>query len=176
MFQRRWGGVASMGPRFFNRGNLLPVQYARHSYKGFNGAAVFQPRKCGLEFRQTRSRECFNGAAVFQPRKYCHLCSREPLVCRFNGAAVFQPRKCGNCDWRLWRPKSFNGAAVFQPRKCSSATALAHPAGALQWGRGFSTAEIGQQVDPVAAVRRASMGPRFFNRGNTWLVSQGCKT
>ena len=38
----------------------------------------------------------------------------------------------------------------------------------LQWGRGFSTAETRIQPGDVQTESRASMGPRFFNRGN-WV-------
>ena len=34
-----------MGPRSFNRGNLTLPAYSTGAYDGFNGAAVFQPRK-----------------------------------------------------------------------------------------------------------------------------------
>ncbi len=36
---------ASMGPRFFNRGNFQPFPTLDVPHTGFNGAAVFQPRK-----------------------------------------------------------------------------------------------------------------------------------
>src|SRR5665213_995799 len=40
----------------------------------------------------------------------------------------------------------------------------------LQWGRGFSTAETILIFPDEATVPSASMGPRFFNRGN-----DGCR-
>ncbi len=36
---------ASMGPRFFNRGNIAEFAGDEERDFGFNGAAVFQPRK-----------------------------------------------------------------------------------------------------------------------------------
>ena len=37
--------TASMGPRSFNRGNEIGAGRPRRLAAGFNGAAVFQPRK-----------------------------------------------------------------------------------------------------------------------------------
>ncbi len=109
---------ASMGPRSFNRGNTTIANWQLVAVTSFNGAAVFQPRKCrtgcrrkgagyrlqwgrGLstaEMRSTspRSGTCcpgFNGAAVFQPRKFRGMVSGLIADIGFNGAAVFQPRK-----------------------------------------------------------------------------------
>ena len=36
----------SMGPRFFNRGNTIRLSKWAAENTRFNGAAVFQPRKC----------------------------------------------------------------------------------------------------------------------------------
>ena len=64
------GAVASMGPRSFNRGNRTLPPWAPIRRSSFNGAAVFQPRKCPALHRRHPHRPCFNGAAVFQPRKW----------------------------------------------------------------------------------------------------------
>ena len=157
-----------MGPRSFNRGNRTrQADSARPD--GFNGAAVFQPRKC-LRRRMpcVRLHAGFNGAAVFQPRKCRRTCRFPIRTVGFNGAAVFQPRKwqfgelsvamiCSRLQWgrglstaemsqpdvQLRQPtRRFNGAAVFQPRKCTEFRASASPAASLQWGRGLSTAEM----------------------------------
>ncbi len=40
---RSW--LASMGPRSFNRGNAVAGERVSLAQHGFNGAAVFQPRK-----------------------------------------------------------------------------------------------------------------------------------
>ena len=41
---------------------------------------------------------------------------------------------------------------------------------ALQWGRSYSTAEICRPTGFRHQIR-ASMGPRLFNRGNTFLLA-----
>src|SRR2546429_558800 len=61
---------------------------------------------------------CFNGAAVSQPRKSPFHPTFPPNRHRFNGAAVSQPRKLA-------------GQALTPPKWTQ-----------LQWGRGFSTAEM----------------------------------
>ena len=131
-----------MGPRSFNRGNRHAPREVNPDGRGFNGAAVFQPRKC-----------CQRPAAL-------------PQDARFNGAAVFQPRKSTDAMIRANRRCRFNGAAVFQPRKCSSTASRGRATSELQWGRGLSTAEILLRDEQATVARSASMGPRFFNRGN----------
>src|SRR5260370_31688773 len=42
---------------------------------------------------------------------------------------------------------------------------------ALQWGRGFSTAETTLPTATVEVLIAASMGPRFFNRGNAEVAA-----
>ena len=92
----------------------------------FNGAAVFQPRKCG-ECRGPPARAgCFNGAAVFQPRKSgrrqyprltAHAASMGPRSFNRGNAKRLLPDHPG--------PLGFNGAAVFQPRKWHSSQTVA---------------------------------------------------
>ncbi len=159
---------ASMGPRFFNRGNEKRHATHRRFSIRFNGAAVFQPRKFERVVIVV-SALChrFNGAAVFQPRKYRerqgkHLAgdgasmgprffnrgnrknrwSAWPGRYGFNGAAVFQPRKCLESGRDSQTDSSFNGAAVFQPRKFDPVRKPGWYRVVLQWGRGFSTAEM----------------------------------
>ena len=108
---------ASMGPRSFNRGNVriqVADGYTVMLQWGRGLSTAEMSRRAGMtELRPY----CFNGAAVFQPRKcgtHCHdirllmalqwgrgLSTAEILAAAdlpddlsgFNGAAVFQPRK-----------------------------------------------------------------------------------
>ena len=197
---------------------LTPAEFAdeiRLAHEGFNGAAVFQPRKLvRLRWASRLPASGFNGAAVFQPRKCpdkisffqvaMTIASMGPRS--FNrgnprplrpsdrsavGVASMGPRSFnrgnGDAPSRLCRRRasmgprsfnrgngrprrpcnrrlSFNGAAVFQPRK-SRHGELPGVSLQLQWGRGLSTAEIGSSATAMRR-RRASMGPRSFNRGN----------
>ena len=86
--------LASMGPRSFNRGNVVALEVPRPSLSGFNGAAVFQPRKSDRRGRGLR----LGLIASMGPRSF----NRGNLTLQniaqrikvgFNGAAVFQPRK-----------------------------------------------------------------------------------
>src|SRR5258707_1237660 len=60
----------------------------------------------------------------------------------FNGAAVFRPRRWLELVTVAYSLTSFNGAAVFRPRRSRTLNAHHFAVGALQWGRGLSTAEI----------------------------------
>jgi len=41
----------------------------------------------------------------------------------------------------------------------------------LQWGRAFSSAEIKPMDESSLSARFASMGPRFFKRGNIKILT-----
>ena len=121
----------------------------------------------------------FNGAAVFQPRKSRQRATSTPTrASSFNGAAVFQPRKFST----MRRPASLRDEPSMGPRFFNRGNA-ARIAGSrrvfpvLQWGRGFSTAEICLAVTMSGmATSMPSMGPRFFNRGNVAAPNcSGCQ-
>src|SRR5260370_36178569 len=91
---------ASMGPRFFNRGNGVIIRVADIQQTGFNGAAVFQPRKQAIRGIGWRILKSFNGAAVFQPRKPA-IRSRLPTI---SEDASMVPRffNRGNSPMNAW--------------------------------------------------------------------------
>jgi len=69
--------------------------------------------------------------------------------------------------WPAWRQlASFNGAALFQARKSILPPPFSSISFVLQWGRAFSSAEIYSTESNSSAISFASMGPRFFKRGN----------
>src|SRR5258707_1351281 len=45
----------------------------------------------------------------------------------------------------------------------------------LQWGRGLSTAEIYGKTHPRASHKTASMGPRSFDRGDSFTTRYGAR-
>ena len=111
-----------MGPHFFKCGNEAPF----HAYS----PQLF----------------CFNGAALFQVRKCSHLATgRQSLAC-FNGAALFQVRKYDGDDHINDVAVSFNGAALFQVRKYPLSSLQEYLQVLLQWGRTFSSAEIASNL------------------------------
>ena len=156
---------------------------------GFNGAAVFQPRKDCQSLDATLCPGCFNGAAVFQPRKASVSLSSSltlfllqwgrglstaegtPLHSSWCGIDQLQwGRGLSTAEGRSssgYRggPGRFNGAAVFQPRKDPLKRSTHTPALPLQWGRGLSTAEGHCNLVRSPVLSIASMGPRSFNRG-----------
>ena len=134
---------ASMGPRFFNRGNQHsglfpgPVVNASMGPRFFNRGN----QRCCCRLTSCLSRLQWGrgfSTAEIRPSQS----GLQPAAARFNGAAVFQPRKY---EWP--------GSDRIRQRR-------------LQWGRGFSTAEIRKSCAPASRMICASMGPRFFNRGN----------
>ena len=86
---------------------------------GFNGAAVFQPRKSAAHrVRLPSSSQRFNGAAVFQPRKSPTVPVIRWLKVRLQwgrGLSTAEISFRAGTGRRV--AASFNGAAVFQPRK-----------------------------------------------------------
>src|SRR5207244_13226576 len=71
----------------------------------------------------------------------------------------------------LWRGQDcigcarFNGAAVSQPRKCPVAWPGLHRVCALQWGRGFSTAEMSAGTLRARIAFEAAKEPRVVHAG-----------
>ena len=61
--------------------------------------------------------KCFNGAADFHPRKHQQPAHSASEGTRFNGAADFHPRKPARQGHPRNRSSCFNGAADFHPRK-----------------------------------------------------------
>ena len=108
----------------------------------------------------------FNGAAIFQPRKYAldagHVTRRR---CASMGPRLFSR---GNVGYHEPIPAGlgFQWGRDFSAAEMWGITNLSPPDWALQWGRGFSAAEIGVRCHPMAPPRVASMGPRLFSRGN----------
>ena len=150
-----------MGPRIFIRGYRRATCRST-SVSTFNGAADFHPR-----IRPCRNRVSHPCPASMGPRIF---------IRGYSSAKSPSSRRCGaSMGPRIFirgygsrlnanaGPPRFNGAADFHPRilLASGKTAVFD---ALQWGRGFSSADTG--VGPGAlALRRASMGPRIFIRG-----------
>ena len=142
---------ASMGPRFFNRGkvNLIsqsgPVRFASMGPRFFNRG------KTGRCLGTCRRILASMGPRFFNRGKRCISEGGRSGICRFNGASVFQPRKA---------------PAYGCVPTCRRS---------LQWGLGFSTEESSTATTQPNSARRASMGPRFFNRGKTirdWRLCQ----
>jgi len=67
-----------------------------------------------------------------------------------------------------------NRATIFQPWKCWIYVDEQGPIWSLQWGHDFSTVEIKSQWRHPLSDGHASMGPRFFNRGNQVTRTRSC--
>ena len=130
-----------MGPRFFSRGNDAIREAAESGDRSFNGAAAFQPRK-------------FVGARAIGNTD---AASMGPRLFNRGNVAVELTRI---------RERSASMGPRFFNRGNQLATSSTLDGNGLQWGRGFSTAEIAVIDSGPRGQAPASMGPRFFNRGN----------
>ncbi len=134
---------ASMGPRLFSRGNQIISQQTLSHGSGFNGAAAFQPRKSTYGLVCCRR----SLSASMGPRLFSRGNQREPAQNTSPRTASMGPR-------------------LFSRGNGSSDGGSARSAIMLQWGRGFSAAEISSSFSEYIPVDMASMGPRLFSRGN----------
>ena len=142
---------ASMGPRSFERGNIVPdvtpvlasasaLQWGRaHSSAEMWPARTSLPGPMCPASMGPRSFERGN------PGRTGVSVPLSARLSRFNGAALIRARKFRELSGRFRGPD------------CS-----------LQWGRAHSSAEIGLELAEQSpqAVHDASMGPRSFERGN----------
>ena len=101
-----------MGPRSFNRGNLLMDTYCTPQPLRFNGAAVFQPRKYEAMAPLHTQAKCFNGAAVFQPWKFVAALVAGALA----DAASMGPRSFNRGNQEIIQGVLHQGSASMGPR------------------------------------------------------------
>ena len=137
------GMGASMGPRFFNRGNEYRQRYLQYGTTGFNGAAVFQPRKHCLwvECNHRGSRlQWGRGFSTAETSDGFPGLPKQALLQWGRGFSTAETRNTRTGEsgpgWLQWgrgfstaetfpawarvaTTPGFNGAAVFQPRKRS---------------------------------------------------------
>ena len=133
---------ASMGPRSFNRGNFPAWVPTPATRSRFNGAAVFQPRKCAVtRFKcfALKSLQWGRGLSTAEMTRATSLSTPPSLL-----------------QWG----RGLSTAEMQDP------AAVVYSTGGLQWGRGLSTAEIFRPGSRHLRPALASMGPRSFNRGN----------
>jgi len=136
-----------MGPRFFKRGNASQA----FSDTSFDVTLQWGRAFSSAEIPYKIKRKKMNKIASMGPRFF----KRGNLFCS------------GNFLFTIY---CFNGAALFQARKyVVDFRCVEHICG-LQWGRAFSSAEIHTCSDKLTFLWFASMGPRFFKRGNIFKI------
>ena len=157
-----------MGPRFFNRGKTTGRRLERPTEAWLQWGRGFST----AESRRTRMRRLqrqsgFNGAAVFQPRKVAGLLERRQQGQRASMGPRFfnRGKRVGPAvpDLRLLAsmgPRFFNRGKL--PQGHADVLRAAASMGPRFFNRGKGIAK-GTIVDRLSA----SMGPRFFNRGKT---------
>ncbi len=141
-------------------------------FSGFNGAAVFQPRKWFvLWLPDIALTPASMGPRSFNRGNVVLGWGPGGLAAGFNGAAVFQPRKwdrCRRCP--RWESKRLQWGRGLSTAEMGMPRCWPGRSGELQWGRGLSTAEISTAACTWFTRVGASMGPRSFNRGNDKAV------
>ena len=164
-----------MGPHFFKCGNKVEAAGDNQEALNFNGAALFQVRKCLLDWIHFQSHAQLQWGRTFSSAE---IINREEIQ-RILASTSMGPHffKCGNS---------------------SGSWAISFAIASLQWGRTFSSAEITppSQESPKASAhfngaalfqvrkchnriawlfrnRPTSMGPHFFKCGNPAAVGAG---
>ena len=139
---------------------------------GFNGAAVFQPRK----WRQRKA-----SGTLEQVLQWGRGLSTAEMRCATRcrvapEAASMGPRSFNRGNRVCLEQRSRRGGPKLQWGRGLSTAEIPGPRQAategqgLQWGRGLSTAEITSPLlRPQFRKTPASMGPRSFNRGNAMI-------
>ena len=135
--------IASMRPRFMNRGSLRPSATHAAARSCFNEAPIHESGKSGREPRVRR------------------------IVARFNEAPIHESGKCGTAIGGPRRRRRFNEAPIHESgksasitKRCSSCWACFNEAPIHESGKYRSGAAR------KSAASRASMRPRFMNRGS----------
>ncbi len=138
------GSTASKGPRPFDRGRLRPSGHSSATGAGFNGSTAFRPWETASRMNTSPGRKIslqwVHGLSTVGDR--AGGVARRDLRPGFNGSTAFRP-------WETWRDHHRRH--------------LGHRL--LQWVHGLST--VGDWPHPLLLRRRrrASMGPRPFDRG-----------
>ena len=134
---------ASMGPRSFNRGNDCEGAGHRPRTHRFNGAAVFQPRKCEVCRADNEARKALQWGRGLSTAEILRV-PAFPLRPRHAsmGPRSFNRGNAGELPTAIplepasMGPRSFNRGNLPLPPRESPVPPT------LQWGRGLSTAEM----------------------------------
>ena len=138
------GDVTSMGPHFFKCGNVATDAIVAITVTDFNGAALFQVRKCltigvtQIKFSSLQWGRTFSSAEMTN-RQSCFY----SLVHTSMGPHFF---KCGNVvtiTTTTHHPPTLQWGRTFSSAEMEEAESMGlDPAPTLQWGRTFSSAEM----------------------------------
>ncbi len=165
---------ASMGPRFFKRGENIRASKKPASGRSFNGATLLQAWRVyanGVE--DAYCDELQWGHASSSVESSASAPTQQPTESASMGPRFFKRGETSPAKTRPSLTSSFNGATLLQAwRGATNIKATTQPAsfnGAtlLQAWRGHA----GRNQD---AARPASMGPRFFKRGELPTLVTGC--
>ncbi len=133
---------ASMGPRSSDRGNLDTILAMMRSSVASMGPRSFDRGNCQFTANTAADGSGFNGAAIFRPRKRVRFHASRPRFLGFNGAAIFRPRK-PHPPQMTQKPQrqASMGPRSFDRGNRNLMSKSIRLWVKLQWGRDLSTAE-----------------------------------
>ena len=134
--------IASMGPREFTRGDLLDDSIKVEDDNALQWGRGSSPAETSSARRRRFALATLQWGRGSSPAETSSSRSSTPTISSFNGAAGVHPRRLA------FRPGPTLGTSQ------------------LQWGRGSSPAETTARGHRLGRLRRASMGPREFTRGD----------
>ena len=156
---------ASMGPRFFKRGESMTAAGGHERSKASMGPRFFKRGEMDMCKKKRNNEASFNGATLLQAWR-AHGCILRAIPCHgFNGATLLQA-------WRDLSVATHNErTSKLQWGHASSSVErwrilqTSRRTATLQWGHASSSVESSGPEDGCGRRPDASMGPRFFKRG-----------
>ncbi len=165
---------ASMGPRSFNRGNRTKKMVARIGLPGFNGAAVFQPRKWVDQYADVKEAHPLQWGRGLSTAEM----SIRDVADIMGNCASMGPRSFNRGNSGRLKVVAYVPLASMGPRSFNRGNGLLGLDDGLldpasMGPRSFNRGNIAAAKMAYIARLRASMGPRSFNRGNVVDPGQG---
>ncbi len=184
-----------MGPRFFKRGEMPPLASPRRPPTCFNGATLLQAWRVHGLVNFSHCLLSFNGATLLQAWRVERAqndgsCARPASM----GPRFFKRGELTNASMTAMPSAGFNGATLLQAWRVPFASRYLRMRFTLQWGHASSSVESDVysgirpcqiprfngatllqawrecQAGTRATCAAASMGPRFFKRGE-WMLN-----
>ncbi len=157
-WQLQWGHASSSVESASCRSRLC-------IHTRFNGATLLQAWRAIPPATTARSRYCFNGATLLQAWRVHSAGSTRGKGRASMGPRFFKRGEFISAMSKSKRQRCFNGATLLQAWRADEGERLRPNAHALQWGHASSSVESNFYCAPKLYANPASMGPRFFKRG-----------
>ncbi len=157
---------ASMGPRFFKRGESVDEPLDTIASRDASMGPRFFKRGEGRDAGDDRVRFFASmGPRFFKRGETTPARVTRQSRYRFNGATLLQAWRVHPQRQLIAIPLRFNGATLLQAWRVSLHWLSTWRAIPLQWGHASSSVESTDTSRLTFWTKTASMGPRFFKRG-----------